>query len=450
MRIPRFAFLVALAAVLLVPASRSETPEAKASRMAWFEAARFGMFIHWGIYSEAAGNWNGQPEKGAGEWIMERMKIPTSQYGTMIPKFDPEKFNAAEWVGIAKHAGMKYLVITSKHHDGFAMWPTSVRPGWSIGATPFHRDPLKELAAECRKQGIVFCLYYSIMDWRNPNYAPRRAWNDLAAQEGPTDYERYREELKTELKEIITSYGPLGILWFDGEWEPTWTHADAVDLEHYVRSLQPSIIINNRIDNTRAGMHGMSKDQNALGDYGTPEQQIPPQGFGPGVAWESCMTMNGTWGFKSSDHNWKSTQILIHNLVDCSSKGGNFLLNVGPTAEGVIPEASQDRLAQMGAWLKANGESIYGTQASPYSQAFAWGRCTSTPAALYLHIFDWPKDGKLSLPALAGHTAASAEVLGAAGAKVDLSQSPAGIALTVAAVTPDPNDTVIKLTWAAE
>jgi alpha-L-fucosidase len=367
-----------------------ETKEQFDARMAWFREARFGMFIHWGLYSVAAGDWNGQPVPSAGEWIQETGKIPTSQYETLLSQFNPVKFNAREWVSIVKNAGMKYIVITSKHHDGFCLWDSRLTD-WDIMSTPFKRDVLKELSQACQDAGIRLCFYHSIMDWHHPDWGTRRAWNDKASAE--PDMDRYVSYLKGQLKELLTGYGPIGILWFDGEWEKAWTHERGVDLYGYVRSLQPNIIVNNRVGKARAGMSGMDQGEKRVGDYGTPEQEIPPTGFGSGVYWESCMTMNDTWGFKKSDHHWKSTGQLVRNLVDCASKGGNYLLNVGPTDEGLIPAASVERLAEIGRWMRMNSAAIYDTTASPFKKLGFDGRCTVKGNKLYLFVFAWPADG---------------------------------------------------------
>jgi len=392
--------------VLLLPSSHAaavpdytnETPAQREARMAWFNQDRFGLFIHWGVYSVPAGEWDGK--KNYGEWFMEETKMPVSQYEKYAQQFNPVKFDARAWVKAAKAAGMKYIVITSKHHDGFGMYRSDLTD-WCIKSTPFQRDPLKELADACAAEGLRLCFYHSIMDWHHPDWGQRRAWNDKAT--GTPDMDRYTDYMKGQLKELLTRYGPIGILWFDGEWEKPWTHERGVDLYNYVRSLQPEIIINNRVGKGRAGMAGMDQGSERIGDYGTPEQNIPAKGFGPGVAWESCMTMNNHWGYNRADNNWKSTQTLVRNLIDCASKGGNYLLNVGPTSEGLIPEASLERLKQIGDWMKVNGQTIYGTSASPFSR-LPWGRCTTKvvgdETTLYLHVFDWPKDGKLVVPGL--------------------------------------------------
>jgi len=368
--------------------------------MGWFREARFGLFIHWGVYSVPAGEW--KSNTGYGEWFLEETKMPVSQYEKYAEQFNPVKFDATQWVRAAKNAGMKYIVITSKHHDGFGMWP-SAQTDWCIKNTPFKRDPLKELADACKKEGITFCFYHSIMDWHHPDWGTRRAWNDKAT--GTPDMDRYTAYMKAQLKELLTQYGPLGILWFDGEWEAPWTHERGVDLYNYVRSLQPKIIVNNRVGKARSGMAGMDQGKNRVGDYGTPEQEIPATGFGPGVDWESCMTMNNHWGYNKNDQNWKSTTVLVRNLIDCASKGGNYLLNVGPTSEGLIPAASVQRLAEIGEWMKVNSESVYGTKASPFD-SLSWGRCTQKALSggktrLFLHVFERPSDGRLILPGLA-------------------------------------------------
>ncbi|HEV2208793.1 MAG TPA: alpha-L-fucosidase [Verrucomicrobiae bacterium] len=381
----------------------AQAPESQAAhdqRMAWFRDARFGLFIHWGVYSVPAGEWNGKTNYA--EWFLEETHMPVSQYEKFASQFNPVKFDAHEWVRLAKNAGMKYIVITSKHHDGFGMFRSDLTD-WCIKSTPFQRDPIKELADACKDEGIKFCLYHSIMDWHHPDWGVRRPWNDKAT--GPPDMDRYTAYLKGQLKELLTRYGPIGILWFDGEWEAPWTHDRGVDLYHYVRSLQPNIIINNRVGKARDGMNGMDKGAERVGDYGTPEQEIPATGFGPGVDWESCMTMNDHWGYNKHDQNFKSATTLIRNLIDCSSKGGNYLLNIGPTSEGVFPETSIERLQEIGAWMKVNGEAIYGTHASPFEQ-LGWGRCTQKQIGegvtrLYLHVFDWPANGKLVVSGLA-------------------------------------------------
>jgi len=378
-----------------------ESAAQRDARMQWWREARFGLFIHWGLYSVPAGEWQGKTNYG--EWILEETHMPVSEYEKYAGQFNPVKFNATNWVRAARAAGVKYIVITSKHHDGFGMFRSDLTD-WCISRTPFQRDPLAELAAACKAEGITFCIYHSIMDWHHPDWGLRRAWNDVAAQAGPPDMDRYVAYLKGELKELLTRYGPVGLVWFDGQWESPWTPERGVDLYNYVRSLQPGIIINNRVGKPVLTAGGGMAETGAVGDYGTPEQTIPPAGFGPGVDWESCMTMNDHWGYNKADQNWKSAQTLVRNLIDCSSKGGNYLLNVGPTSEGLIPDASLERLAAIGDWMQVNGEAIYGTSASPFARRLQWGRCTqkisSDMTKLYLHVFDWPADGHLLVPGL--------------------------------------------------
>lgn len=415
---------------------RAESPAEKDQRMDWFREARFGLFIHWGVYSVPAGEF--KDKKDLGEWYLEQSQMPVSQYEKFATQFNPVKFDARQWVKMAKRAGMKYIVITSKHHDGFAMYRSELSD-WGIKATPFPRDPMKELAAACKAEGLKFCFYHSIMDWHHPDYAQRRAWNDRAT--GTPDMDRYVAFMKGQLKELLTGYGPIGILWFDGEWEAPWTHERGDDLYKYVRGLQPKIIINNRVGKARSGMAGMDKGEQRVGDYGTPEQEIPPTGFGPGVDWESCMTMNDHWGYNKFDDHWKSSQTLVRNLVDCASKGGNYLLNVGPTSEGEFPLASVERLAEIGRWMEVNHESIYGTTASPFKK-LDFGRCTQKPGKLYLHVFDWPKNGTLTLPM--SSPVKKAYILGQKSAKVKVTPGQT-TTLSVPETAPDAIDTVVVL-----
>ena len=382
---------------------RAETAAEREQRMKWWRDARFGMFIHWGLYAVPAGEYEGKRSDQIGEWIMSWANIPREQYEKFAHRFNPIQFDAAEWVGIAKDAGMKYMVITSKHHDGFSMFDSKVSAYDIVDATPYGKDPMKALSEECKKQGLKFCFYYSIMDWHHPSQYVDAQGKDPHAGDGNNKIEEgkkdeYVKYMKQQLKELVTQYDPA-VLWFDGEWVGWWTEQDGKDLYNYVRSLKPAIVVNNRVGKGRKGMEGLNKGEGYAGDFGTPEQQIPPTGL-KGVDWESCMTMNDTWGYKSYDNHWKSTETLVRNLVDIASKGGNYLLNVGPTGEGQIPAASIERLHEMGQWTKANGEAIYGTGASPFQEQLSWGRATSRPDKLYLHVFDWPANGKLAVPAL--------------------------------------------------
>jgi alpha-L-fucosidase len=260
---------------------------------------------------------------------------------------------------------------------------------------------MKELADACHKEGMKICWYHSIMDWHHPDYLPRRDWETDRPTTG-ADFDRYVQHMKNQLKELLTNYGEISVLWFDGEWESTWNTKYGTDLYNYVRTLQPNIIINNRVGAGRSGMEGFTKSGEFAGDFGTPEQEIPATGLA-GVSWETCMTMNDNWGFNKNDKNWKSAEDLLRKLADIASKGGNFLLNIGPTAEGLFPPEAVERLSQIGAWMSVNGESIYDTKASPF-RSLTWGRCTQKPldggARLYLHVFSWPKDGKLVVPGI--------------------------------------------------
>jgi len=379
------------------PGAGTATAEQHDERMAWWREARFGLFIHWGLYAIPAGEWGGRTDHA--EWVRHTAHIPVEEYERLLSQFNPVKFDADAWVRLAREAGMKYLVITSKHHDGFCLFD-SRQTDFDVMSTPFGRDILAELAEACRKGGVRLCFYHSIMDWHHPDYLPRRDWEQRPSE--GADFDRYVAYVKTQLRELLTGYGALGVLWFDGQWEGTWTHERGLDLYNHVRSLQPGIIINNRVD-VGGDSLGLTRPGHYAGDFGTPEQQVPPTGL-PGVDWETCMTMNDHWGYNRHDSKWKSSRELVRTLVDVVSKGGNFLLNVGPTPEGEFPPESVQRLADIGEWMRVHGEAIYGTQASPF-RSLPWGRCTqkaieANPTRLYLHVFDWPADGRLRVPGL--------------------------------------------------
>jgi len=340
-----------------------ESEEAFDERMEWWRDATFGMFIHWGLYAIPAGEYDGEEIAGIGEWIMERADIPVEEYEKYAAQFNPVDFDADEWAQIAADAGMKYMIITSKHHDGFCLWDSEVTEYDIIDATPYDRDILAELKTACDEHGVKLGFYHSIMDWHHPNaQAPAYPeYNYRDSSKINPNFDDYVENyLKPQVKELVEKYDPY-VLWFDGEWIPDWTHEHGVEMYNYIRNMKPDIIINNRVDKGRQGMQGMNAgDQDYAGDFGTPEQEILESTSD--FDWESCMTMNDTWGFKTNDDNWKSTETLIHNIIDIAAKGGNYLLNVGPTANGEIPEPSVERLAAIGDWLEVNGEAIYATE----------------------------------------------------------------------------------------
>lgn len=406
----------------------AESPTRAAECLQWWSEARFGMFIHWGLYAQDGCFWKGKD--GKTEHMMRHLQIPIAEYEKIATEFNPVKFNAAEWVGIAKAAGMKYMVITTKHHDGFAMFASPSDDFNIVKRTPWKRDPVKELAEACRQQGLKFGVYYSLgRDWHDPDVptsvkadGSRRSNTWDFPDEDKKDFSKYFErKVKPQVRELLTQYGPIAVLWFDTP--EKISKAQSEELLAMIRKLQPDCIVNARIGNR-------------LGDYAVSEQKIPDTG--DVQPWETCMTLNGHWGYKKDDEKWKPTETLVRNLIDIASKGGNFLLNVGPTGEGIIPAPSVTRLAQVGEWMRVNGEAIYGTTAGPFNK-LDWGRCTRKVSGdvttLYLHVFDWPKDGMLRLPELKSKVAA-AELLATAEALV-VETGDDGVVVTVPKRAPD-------------
>ena len=393
-------------------------------RLEWWREARFGLFIHWGLYAIPAGEWRGERIPRIGEWIMLRAQIPVREYEQLAKQFNPVKFNAAEWVGLAKRAGQKYLTITAKHHDGFCMFDSKVTEYDIVDATPFGRDPMKELAAECERQGIKLCFYYSqTQDWHHP-HGDGNDWDYKV----PTDeeFDSYvREYVAPQVRELLTNYGPIGLIWFDTPKRMTLDQSRF--LRDLVNEVQPECLVCGRIGND-------------MGDYAQARDNVIPEDLVE-MDWETPATINDTWGYKWYDENWKSREELIRKLVDCASKNGNYLLNVGPTAEGVIPEPSVQRLEQMGEWLQVNGESIYGTNAGRL-QGLPWGRTTEKGNTVYLHVFDWPNGGRVEVGGLGGKVT-SARLLG--GSTLEFTSSGDGVVVQGPEKAPDAADSVIAL-----
>ena len=451
------------------PASSApaETPAQRDARMAWWRDARFGMFVHWGLYSGLAGTWDGKPvaTKGGMEWIQQRVKADTATYAqAALPKFAPTPGFAREWARLAKEAGCRYLVFTTKHHDGFGLYPSQAGD-FNAGAK-LQRDLVQEIVAACRAEGLKIGFYHSVIDWHHEHYAYAQSkqlphpLKGTPYPNGERDHATYLAYLHQQVRELVSNYGGVDILWWDYsaldfQGDTAWR---ATDLMSLVRTAQPNIIMNNRLFRTpEAGWKSMGTEGYAprldprFGDFITPEQHIPATGM-PGVDWETCMTLNTTWGFSEHDHAWKSAETLIRNLIDIASKGGNYLLNIGPMGDGRIPAESTASLRAIGAWMKQNGESIYGTQASPFP-AVAWGRCTQKQTAdghtrLYIHVFDWPKDGKLVVPTTATHRVLGARLL-VSTPGLSVTSTATGLTVSLPSAAPDPIATVVVLDVAA-
>ncbi len=370
----------------------------------WFQDAKFGMFIHWGVYSVL----------GRGEWVMHNEKIPIVEYEKLAPQFNPNEFNAAEWVALAKAAGVRYITITSKHHDGFAMFGTKQGPWNIVDATPFRRDPLKELADECRKQGIKLFFYHSELDWHHLDYA--------AGESDPAAFNRYLDYMDAQVRELLTNYGPVGGIWFDGFWDRPNAEWRLEKTYATIHALQPAALIgNNHHRQPFAGEDFQMFEKDLPGQKtaewnkaDTPVSALPL---------ETCDTINSAWGYDSRDKNFKSPKQLIHYLVRAAGYNANLLLNVGPMPNGKIQPEFVERLRAVGEWTQKNGETIYGTRGGPVAPR-TWGATTQKGEKIYVHVLDW-NDDLLALPSLSVKSAR----LFSTGAPVEITRLKDGLVL---------------------
>jgi len=412
-------------------------------RMAWWRDARFGMFVHWGLYSILAGEWNGRTDYA--EWIRNNAKIPLGEYDTLTARFNPTGFDADRLASLAAGAGAKYLVITTKHHDGFCLFDTK-QTDFSAMHTPYQRDIMRMVADACRRHGVKPCWYHSIMDWHHPDYLPRRDWERGIRPVNGAEFSRYVNYLHAEIEELLTHYGDVGVLWFDGEWENTWTRELGIALADKCRSLAPHLIINSRVAPKQSSGLNAKLAKAEIGDFSTPEQEIPDRGI-PGVDWESCVTMNGNWGYNRVDHNFKSVPKLVGMLIETASKGGNLLLNVGPTGEGLVPPESVDRLEGIGRWMAVHAEAIRGTSASPFANATF--RATRKGNTLYTFVPEWPAAREVILPGVRSLPRRAWMLGDSAGHPRAVRQSDAGVVVSLPDAPSDPVCPVLACEFSA-
>lgn len=402
--------------------------EANLKARRWFQDAKFGLFVHWGVYSVL----------GEGEWVMNNKKMTIAEYRKLAPQFNPVQFDAAEWVSLAKDAGMKYITITSKHHDGFAMWHTK-QSRWNIvDATPYKKDPLKMLAEECRKQGLKLFFYYSHLDWTHADYYPRGRTGHASGRPESGDFNRYLDFMDAQLRELLTHYGDVAGIWFDGWWDKPGANWRLEKTYSLIHSLQPAALIGNN-------HHKKPFDGE---DFQMFEKDLPGHntaGFNEdsqigALPLETCDTINGAWGYNAKDRRFKSPRQLIHYLVRAAGYNANFLLNVGPTPDGKIQPEFVERLRALGEWTRRNGESIYGTRGGPIPPR-PWGVTTEKDGKIYVHVLDW-SDELLALPEVGRIRSAS---MFHGGARVELVPMSGGMVLRLPAAARDPVDTIVVL-----
>ena len=441
--------MMALTLITLISVSGATAAEDD-SHMEWWRDARYGMFIHWGLYSIPGGEWNGEDHgKEAGgasaEWLMHSLQIPGQEYReTLAPKFNPTEFDAAAWVAIAKAAGMKYMVITSKHHDGFCLFDTEATDYDVMDATPFKRDIIKELADECAKEGLKFGVYYSqTQDWYHRVLkAPR---GKKGAKKGPTpgtlSNADYLELVQKQLDELLTNYGEMSVLWFD----TGGANLEEADRQGArVRELQPNAVICSRLYSRR-----VPKEKQKYADFESlPDRTIAKKRMTEDT--ETCMTMRLNWGYDQDDDNWKSPKDIIERLVLSAARGVNFLLNVGPKPSGTLVPEEIERLAEVGEWMKLNGESIYGSNYAPVDFDFPWGAMTQKDQTVYLHVMKWNPDG-ITFNGLVGKPAKAYFLADAKREALAVTYDANGhiTRIEVPAEAPDAKNTVIALEYDA-
>lgn len=426
-----------LAAALLSAfpaAARAQGESVPAERQAartWYQDAKFGMFVHWGVYSQLA----------QGEWVMQNRDIPVTTYEWLASVFNPVKFDAAQWVATAKAAGMKYITITSRHHDGFSMFRTNATRYNIVDWTPFKRDVMKELAEECRRQGMKLFFYYSQLDWHHPDYFPRGGTGRRTGRPESGVWNRYLDFMDAQLTELLTNYGPIGGIWFDGMWDKPDAEWRLERTYALIHRLQPSaLIIPNHHKLPLPGE-----------DVQTFEQDLPganTAGFNTNeigaLPLETSLTMNTSWGFNITDTRFKSMKELVGYLVRAAGNGANLLLNIGPRPDGTIQPEAVERLQVLGKWTNAHGESIYGTRKGPVPPR-AWGATTQRGDTVYVHVLDW-RDPLLSLPEVGGRVMQATAM--PSGATVPFTQAATGVTIEVSSAAPDEYDRVIRLVLA--
>jgi alpha-L-fucosidase len=393
----------------------------------WFQDAKFGMFIHWGVYSVP----------GRGEWVMENEHIPARNYEQFASQFNPTEFDAAKIVSLAKRAGMRYITITSKHHDGFAMWATKQTTWNIVDATPYRRDPLKALADEAHRQGIKLFFYYSQMDWHQADYWPLGTYGHFSGRPQSGDFEHYLDFMDAQLTELLTLYGEVGGIWFDGMWDKpgaSWRLQRTYALIHH---LQPAALIgsnHHKVPFPGEDFQMFEKDLPGSNSAGFNNTQVAA------LPLETCETINNAWGYNKADKNFKGVPQLVHYLVRAAGSNANFLLNIGPTERGEVQPEFVDRLNKVGEWLKTYGETIYGTREGPITPR-SWGVTTTKGGKIYVHILDW-QDNYLVLPPLVGIRSARAFETGE---KMNIQRINGALLLTVPKVTPEPLDRIVVL-----